>query len=229
MSAFEEYLRDKRVVLVGPAGSLIGKGYGRAIDQYDVVVRIKKPMPRRAALNRDYGARTDVLYVTLEKCMWEPFDAAAGGVWDGLGVRWVILARKKLRRKTAIMNAGVRDWANFRQIPRKFYNHVQNLCGNTLPLAGVITIADLARMPHKQLHLVGFTFYLTKDPGHYDGFQPPDVAATWSQDEVRRWHATRSCRNSSHYVPPQLNLIRRIVATDQRITVDPVLEGVLSA
>ena len=36
-----EYLKGKRVCLVGPAESAIGQNYGEVIEGYDIVARIK--------------------------------------------------------------------------------------------------------------------------------------------------------------------------------------------
>jgi hypothetical protein len=56
-----DLMYNKRVVIVGPAGYLTGKGNGKLIDEYDIVVR-----PNYFALpsdmHEDYGSRTDVMY-----------------------------------------------------------------------------------------------------------------------------------------------------------------------
>ena len=56
-----DFLKDKRVVVVGPARSAEGKRQGSLIDSYDVVVRIKS---RFVAEDRkdDLGTRGDILY-----------------------------------------------------------------------------------------------------------------------------------------------------------------------
>ena len=56
-----EYLRDKKVALVGPAPYLIGKSRGQEIDGHDVVVRIQPEI----FSPEDYGSRTDI----VQSCM----------------------------------------------------------------------------------------------------------------------------------------------------------------
>ena len=56
-----EYLKDKKVALVGPAPYLIGKGRGTEIDSHDVVVRIQPEI----FSPEDYGSRTDI----VQSCM----------------------------------------------------------------------------------------------------------------------------------------------------------------
>jgi len=55
-------LRNKHVAIVGRAGSLIGAGYGSAIDAADVVVRINWLLPLDPNAAADIGTRTDILY-----------------------------------------------------------------------------------------------------------------------------------------------------------------------
>jgi hypothetical protein len=214
------------VVLVGPSGCLLRRRQGRKIDSFDVVVRIKKPITD-PALYCDYGTRNDVLYVTLEQNMWEPGDAGPGGVWNQAGVQWVVFARRKRSRRRALKEANVDAWAQYRKIPGTFYRRAVLMCQG-LPLAGVITILDLARMPLKRLHLTGFTFYRTEHQGHYKGYQRADVAARWDQETMRKYHNNPGRAGSSHYVPPQIALVCRTIKTNKHITADPVLEGVLN-
>lgn len=57
----EEYLKGKRVALVGPAPYLQGKNKGKLIDEHDVVVRIQNGIPSI----EDYGSRTDIVQSCL--------------------------------------------------------------------------------------------------------------------------------------------------------------------
>tara|TARA_A100001391_G_scaffold73126_2_gene47007 strand:- start:7336 stop:8619 length:1284 start_codon:yes stop_codon:yes gene_type:complete len=58
---FENYVRGKRVALVGPAPYLMGKSRGKLIDDHDIVVRIQPEIYDP----EDYGSRTDV----IQSCM----------------------------------------------------------------------------------------------------------------------------------------------------------------
>ena len=54
-------LKGKRVAIVGPAAYLTGKGHGKEIDQYDVVIRPNAfSVPLKA--QTDYGRRTDIMF-----------------------------------------------------------------------------------------------------------------------------------------------------------------------
>ena len=56
-----QYLKDKRVAVVGPAPYLRGLNKGSEIDDYDVVVRIQHNIPNV----QDYGSRTDIIQSCL--------------------------------------------------------------------------------------------------------------------------------------------------------------------
>lgn len=73
---FKNFLKGKKVVLVGPASSMKGRELGSFIDSFDVVVRTNNMMNSlldNPELQKDFGTRTDVLYVnvTYERDMLE--------------------------------------------------------------------------------------------------------------------------------------------------------------
>jgi hypothetical protein len=60
---YYDYLKGKRIIMVGPAPYLEGKKMGKEIDSYDIVVRINHGILLSKNNPEDYGSRTDVLYV----------------------------------------------------------------------------------------------------------------------------------------------------------------------
>ena len=63
---YREFLSGKRVVVVGPAETLIGLKSGACLDTFDVVVRLNNVhtrLPFPAHLSQDIGARFTVLYI----------------------------------------------------------------------------------------------------------------------------------------------------------------------
>jgi hypothetical protein len=64
MKNFEDLVKNKNVVIVGPAHHLTGSNFGKIIDSYDVVVKINGLLYNKNP--KDYGARIDVLTTNLE-------------------------------------------------------------------------------------------------------------------------------------------------------------------
>lgn len=56
-----QYLKDKRVAVIGPAPYLRNLNKGEEIDGYDIIVRIQHNIPN----TKDYGSRTDIIQSCL--------------------------------------------------------------------------------------------------------------------------------------------------------------------
>ena len=63
---FENYIENKKIIIVGPAKYLIGKKMGKFIDNFDIVIRIKKGFPIKEELKEDLGEKTDILLSSLK-------------------------------------------------------------------------------------------------------------------------------------------------------------------
>jgi hypothetical protein len=65
---YTDYIRDKRVIIVGPAPNIKGKNLGAKIDRYDVVIRLNRwwLIADDPAINLDYGTKADVYYINSE-------------------------------------------------------------------------------------------------------------------------------------------------------------------
>ena len=59
--ALDKYFKDKRVVIVGPSPSLIGKNKGKDIDSYDIVCKVGQMFNMDESI--DYGKKIDVLFL----------------------------------------------------------------------------------------------------------------------------------------------------------------------
>lgn len=55
-----DFLKDKKVAIVGPSPHLIGKNKGDIIDSYDIVCRVNEVHP--TGYESDYGNRTDIVF-----------------------------------------------------------------------------------------------------------------------------------------------------------------------
>ena len=67
MNDLEKYLKNKRIVIVGPGTSIFESSKnGRLIDSYDVVCRLKKCYPIEPLHYKYLGTRTDILISHLK-------------------------------------------------------------------------------------------------------------------------------------------------------------------
>ena len=58
---FLDYIRNKKVIIVGPSPHLEGRGLGKLIDSYDVVCRVNECYTE--SVKEDYGKRCDVVFL----------------------------------------------------------------------------------------------------------------------------------------------------------------------
>lgn len=65
---FQETVKGKTVVFVGPANTLEGKGQGKTIDEYDLVVRTNDGIDVAKQFPEDYGARCDAIFLNNSWC-----------------------------------------------------------------------------------------------------------------------------------------------------------------
>jgi hypothetical protein len=62
---FTNYLKNQKVIIVGPDTQLIGKGMGQFIDSFDIVVRhntVFEYLPFDDKLRHDFGSKCNILY-----------------------------------------------------------------------------------------------------------------------------------------------------------------------
>ena len=64
---YTKFIKGKSVAIVGPNTNLKGKGLGKYIDSFDIVVRhntVFEFLPFTPEYKKDYGSRTDILYLS---------------------------------------------------------------------------------------------------------------------------------------------------------------------
>jgi hypothetical protein len=65
---FQEVVKGKTVIFVGPANTLEGKGQGKIIDEYDLVVRTNDGIDVAKQSPGDYGSRCDAIFLNNSWC-----------------------------------------------------------------------------------------------------------------------------------------------------------------
>lgn len=161
-----QWLKGKRVALVGSAASIEGTGHGPEIESHDVVVRVNYGAPVPGRLIRDAGHRTDILYHIIayrNRRYLLPEEIKSFGAIKG---RPLIVATRPLFSPRVAQFAG---HANVLGIRWTTAGGVRGLLAvelKTHPNSGVVAFAHLRMAPLASLKLYGFDFYAT---GHWAG------------------------------------------------------------
>ena len=228
-AALSEYLAGKRVVLVGPAASLLGRGLGDEIDSYDVVVRLNLASPVPAGRRADVGSRTDVLYHVLYsanhlKQLGRQHTAEEVAAWQTDGVRFLVtrheLHNERVRRIRPLLGD-----LPLLLIPERFKAQVAHHAQSN-PNTGTLAIAHLLAHPVASLHVAGFDFYESGYYEGYGGFTAAEGARAAGGLGYAAWAQVGSTREV-HRQDGQKRYLAELYAQDARLNFDDVAAAAL--
>ena len=218
-----KFLKGKRVIIVGPAESLLERGNGEFIDSFDIVVRVNRGIEPTFLNSKKIGSRTDILY----NCMLEKDDN--GGKIDLnmlklKNVKFVsyhsqvsyqgkaepIKPHHLDNGKLKLMNS----FLNTHMIDYNFYNSISSQV-NCRPNTGFIAIFDLLFHEVKELYITGYTFYM-------DGFMKG------YKDHLDDDFINRAYTSKRHVQKNLFKFLKKIAKEDERIKPDPILKKILT-
>jgi len=168
-------VENKRVIVVGPAVSLVGKSEGAIIDDYDVVVRVNQfSVPKE--IHKDYGSRTDIMFHNCGTPWMPGLEELAEKKPDELNaLKMVVCPIIKADHSETNFHSWADDHIsacayNFKSISTEIpfywigvrnYLEVYRRIGYE-PYTGIMTICALLHYPIKELYITGFDFYTDK-------------------------------------------------------------------
>lgn len=214
--SLEDLVSGKRVIVVGPAPSIIGSRQGAYIDEYDIVVRVNKAIPVPPKLYKDIGKRTDILYHCLN------MHPENGGAIDPellqkhniRHVRCPLPAihpfNRDISRAAKIFKGTIPLSVVRESIYRVWETNMQSR-----PNTGIATILDLLCLPIKELYITGFTFF---KGGYYSEYRP------LNEDQVLH----RMKKSGHHNQEKQLAYMQKILLNDKRVRMDLALSDIIS-
>ena len=216
---YNDFLKGKSVILVGPANYLSGKGQGTFIDSFDVVVRLNRSYPVNVADAVDLGSRTDIWYHNMNE------NLAQGGPIDitqmeQSGVKFLSTHFPKhlsyFDRDIKTCEHKIKDsfvsfhsWSDLEQ----FVTLYPML--NTRPNIGVGAILDLLNYDVKNLHVVGITFF---EGGYLESYsnRDEDLVPLYNEDKV-----------PNHIQRTQRQMIKLLAENEERLTFDKYIQNIL--
>lgn len=148
-----DYIYNKRVIFVGPAPNMIGRGLGEWIDSFDVVVRTNHfpvLMGEDKSLAVDYGTKCHVLYTNMQyyhKGM-RPFRV---DLYKQIGIKWFCMKRCK----DVDYRLYHRDFKI--RVIQKSVKYMTKIIKS--PLMGNIICYDLSECIPGELAVAGIDFY----------------------------------------------------------------------
>jgi pyruvyltransferase len=153
-----DFLKNKSVILVGPAAYLQGKSLGKWIDGFDVVVRINYSI-----LNTnyaDYGDRTDVIYNYLADDPHGKVNVADDRIINATiknKVKYVVTTFSKSYELNAYKRK-IKNKVKHIVLDRKYFDTISKKV-NKAPNTGTVAIDHLLGSKAKSINVVGFDYY----------------------------------------------------------------------
>ncbi len=209
-----ELLDGRDVVIVGPSKSLIGRGTGLQIDNFDTVVRLNKSVPLNKSLSVDIGSRTDILY----HCLDEPRKSKVN-VDDYIKdeLKYIVCSYPKLSYTKSNINYFARinkDRIPFMATDLKVFNELQDEL-KTRPNTGLLALVDLLGYDINRLYITGFCFYRH---AYYAGYS-----------NMPESQHKRALESPAHDHEIQMKYWAKLYKEDKRIVIDAVLKGIFES
>jgi hypothetical protein len=219
---------DKRVVLVGPAPYLMGRGKGELIDSYDVVCRINTAGPIDSV--EDYGYRTDVIFHNCNCFLMGQFrKSLLRDTKRTSNVKCVIHPQDEFgsdgQNSIKCFNDLNKEFnLPFYHVPKEFVDKFQ-FEGMTGPLnTGYISLLFLLYQNMKELFLTGFTFFQQGDK-----YKDIYYKEYYTNDGFFQG-APESFKGIGHNQTPQINYLKEVLLKDfeDKFVIDSYLSNLLS-
>lgn len=212
---YEDYIKYKRIALVGPSKSLIGQHKGKELDAYDLIVRLNKALPIPDNLKQELGTRTDILYNSLNTSDHPGENNIDPKFFLKNKVKYLCCSYPNIypfqKDIGVFLEMNRHTQMPFRTLPLDLYDKMERALG-CRPYTGICAIMDLLRFNIKELYITGMDFYAT---GYYKEYSNKSV-------DLKRLR-----NNNIHQALPQIVLLRKIVLNDFRVKVDKILHKIL--
>lgn len=223
---YEMYIRGKRVVVVGPAPSIVGSCQHDLIESYDVVVRLNHALPVPDSMQQDIGSRTDVLYSTVKKkSILQDFE-----MLNQL-VRWIVCPYANVKPFDKYMHEFDDATLNF-NLPfvcaydKEQYKSIESSMG-TRPMISLSAIQHLLFCEASEIHITGLTFGMATSGnkgGYYEDYKNKnDYKGEATEKEV----VAIIDRCGVHDIQKHVEYLRQLMTSHPHITCDKAMKEVI--
>jgi len=248
---YTRLLKNKRVAVVGPARTLIGRKQGSFIDSHDIVVRFNdafQHLPVPSGLSDDIGTRADILYsnqVLLRKDILQQHGIRhiqLAKTCGEVGTKYFVCTNnslsfdksgspnptcdrqdRRLASEFKKLLVHQRIQAGFRMVYAASETLMRWMNGNC-GRTGFVAILDLLQFDIERLYVTGMTFY--HGGGHLLSPDSTELHPLKNRDGT--WARDETGLGHDSFV--ELELMRLIVQCfEKRVEVDDVLSALLQS
>ena len=211
---FEDYIKNKNVLLIGPASYLIDFPIVEKVLDYDTVVRINSGVDLVEKIPEFVGKRTDILCTTCDRDPGNGTDNRKIEKWIKNNVGHVRISpagiNQHFKRNIEMFKRENNNRLDFSVIDEKQYVDQISLCEGTIPNTGFSAIMDCLFHNPKKIHISGITFFKGGYLKEYEG-------RAKTEQEVRSFFSRVS---SHHNIDNQIVAFKKIFASNENLSCD---------
>lgn len=225
--SLNHYLKDKSVIIVGPASYMKDSGKGEFIESHDIIIRCNGFWKPDSSLYKDVGKRTNIRWHSGAEF------PSTGGMWNikdmiDYGVEYVCIQYpkyldyfhydiKKFENLNEEYNLPFHYWSDL-----ELYLSFHHYLGTRMQL-GMAAVTDLMFYDLKSLHISGFSFHANIKEGIAGDYIEGAKPAGYVQNDYNK--TIHSFVN--HAQIPQMKLLREFMNLDSRLTIDSETDQIL--
>jgi len=154
-----EFIKNKRVVLVGPSPILHNRGMGEYIDDFDIVVKTNGFIANsEEKIRRDYGSRIDVICFNMQysRLLVSSHSCEIKKLIKNNNILPRFICVKALKNKTRnFFKNSIFKESN----TRKIQTFERPSYFDSAPFLGTLIINDILMCNPASLNIIGFDFY----------------------------------------------------------------------
>jgi hypothetical protein len=230
---FSNYIKNKKIIIVGPSKSLEGKNLGKIIDSYDIVIRLNNsyPISLNKNVQNDLGTRTDILYHTgaIKKVLGLVSKKYNISIYDILKQDKIkFFVSKRNPNNSSSEKKYILEFLKIIKFDMKivtfnksFLVNLRKNLKNTEPNMSTIAFLHLAKFKFKECRIIGCDFYST---GYNNGYFIPDTLIFDNNKKqlVRKDGRKRRKPKIPHNTKIQIKFLLKALKNDKRFIIDDI-------
>ena len=253
-----DILKNKRVILIGPAPYLEMVGDGELIDKFDIIIRLKSGYPIPSVLKSKIGSRTDIYYTNFkENQNYLTIPTYLQMIKENIKIivfpyprdfvythiphnekKLVELLRKNFTKAIMTLNKIPNYPIHIKSDSTPTYMINLNKLIGTRATTGILAILDLLQYDLKELHLTGFTFRSELIEQQRKIIVPGSDQITnvlnnvysdyYKNDFSRERSWDKTIADGTHDLQKELNFFKILCQIDPRIIIDSIMKKKLN-
>jgi len=222
---YSEFLKGKKVVLVGPAYHTKNTLQKKLIHSYDIVVRMNFGFATNSPkVERDIGDKINIWYSSLSLHFFDPHVLTYKEIRSmrKRGLKWMAHACSHHSYGEQQLRKINKDDIPIHRVDSSHFNFLQSKIGNKVSV-GLLTIYDLLQFKIKELYITGMSFFdtsvINKRRTYHTTYHSPKCGLKGlNYIDIQK---------SNHNFKKELKYFAKLYKFDKRISCDKVLKKTL--